>query len=131
MATVARMPDRRPRGGVHKRSAQSPPGHESVAPDAPEVCWGLLESGLFPHASGHHALMRSTFSSLVRPFASRVAPDKILPWLAVAWSLLLAGNLCRGLRFPHPFAKGHWLFGFRHGFVKRGLPGTLIEPWLR
>lgn len=75
--------------------------------------------------------MRSTFSSLVRPFAPRVAPDKILPWLAVAWSLLLAGNLCRGLRFPHPFAKGHWLFGFRHGFVKRGLPGTLIEPWLR
>lgn len=75
--------------------------------------------------------MRSTFSSLARPFASRVAPDNTLPWLAIVWTILLTANVFRGLRFPHPFAKGHWLFSFRHGFVKRGLPGTLVEPWLR
>lgn len=48
----------------------------------------------------------------------------------LVWTCALVLNTGRALRFPHPYAKGHWLFTYEHGFVKRGLPGTLIQPWL-
>jgi len=59
-----------------------------------------------------------------------IAPRPWLPWLVALWATLWTFNSFRALRFPHPFAKGHWLFNYDYGFVKRGLPGSLAQPWI-
>lgn len=50
-------------------------------------------------------------------------------WTAGALGLLLY-TLARGLDRVSFYAAGHWLFTWRHGFVKRGLVGTLASPVL-
>jgi hypothetical protein len=56
---------------------------------------------------------------------------RLLPWLVTFWAVCWTLNAFRGLRFPHPFAKGLWLYHYGYGFVKRGLPGTAVAPWVR
>jgi len=58
------------------------------------------------------------------------APRRWQPlWGAVALALFLH-TLVRGLDRVSFYAVGHWLFNWRHGFVKRGLVGTLASPVL-
>jgi hypothetical protein len=40
-------------------------------------------------------------------------------------------TVARSYRFPNAYAQGEWLLTWTHGFVKRGLPGTLAEPLFR
>lgn len=58
------------------------------------------------------------------------APPRWHPaWVVVALVLFLH-TLVRGLDRVSFYAVGHWLFTWRHGFVKRGLVGTLASPVL-
>lgn len=50
-------------------------------------------------------------------------------WIAGALALFLY-TLVRGLDRVSFYAVGHWLLTWRHGFVKRGLVGTLASPVL-
>jgi hypothetical protein len=45
--------------------------------------------------------------------------------LVIAATLLTAA---RGYRLPHDYPIAHWLLDYGHGFVKRGLVGTLASP---
>jgi hypothetical protein len=38
----------------------------------------------------------------------------------------LAASTARTVRFPNSFARAHWLIDYRFGFIKRGLPGTVL-----
>ena len=53
-------------------------------------------------------------------------------------ALLLLGLLAvlsvpvvRGIRLPNDWAEAHWLLHYGFGFIKRGLPGTLLQPLVR
>ena len=50
----------------------------------------------------------------------------------VALGLLWAFGvtLGRGLRRPNDWAEAHWLISYDFGFIKRGLPGSLLAPFL-
>jgi hypothetical protein len=36
-------------------------------------------------------------------------------------------TIFRTIRFPNDWAEAHWLVSYEHGFIKRGLPGTIIS----
>jgi hypothetical protein len=42
------------------------------------------------------------------------------------WALFV--TLLRGVRRPNDWAEAHWLIGYNMGVVKRGLPGSMLEP---
>lgn len=44
------------------------------------------------------------------------------------WALYI--TVLRALREPNDWAKAQWLISYKFGFVKRALPGTLIDPFL-
>lgn len=52
-------------------------------------------------------------------------------WFAALALLVGIPTLARGLSLPSDYASVQWLLTYRHGFVRRGLPGTLLQPWLR
>jgi hypothetical protein len=54
------------------------------------------------------------------------------PWTVriALWSALLVTQL-RAWRWPNDWAQAHWLIGYELGLVKRGLPGTLLAPFVR
>lgn len=56
---------------------------------------------------------------------------KLNPHLVIFVVLLWAFfvTLLRGLRRPNDWAEAHWLISYKLGFVKRGLPGSLMEPF--
>ncbi len=37
-------------------------------------------------------------------------------------------TVLRALRWPNDYSTAHWLISYNFGFIKRGLPGTLIAP---
>ena len=39
-------------------------------------------------------------------------------------------TLGRGLRRPNDWAEAHWLISYNFGFIKRGLAGSLLAPFL-
>ena len=39
-------------------------------------------------------------------------------------------TLLRGLRRPNDWAEAHWLIGYDFGLIKRGLPASLLRPFL-
>ena len=39
-------------------------------------------------------------------------------------------TLLRGLRRPNDWAEAHWLIGYNFGLIKRGLPATLLRPFV-
>lgn len=39
-------------------------------------------------------------------------------------------TLLRGLRRPNDWAEAHWLIGYDFGLIKRGLPATLLRPFV-
>jgi hypothetical protein len=41
------------------------------------------------------------------------------------WGMVI--TILRTLRAPNDWAKGHWLLSYRFGFIKRGLPGTVMH----
>lgn len=47
--------------------------------------------------------------------------------LGLLWAFGL--TLLRGLRRPNDWAEAHWLISYRFGFIKRGLPATLLQPF--
>lgn len=51
--------------------------------------------------------------------------DRILMLWLMLWSL--AVTVMRALRWPNDWAEAHWLISYDFGFVKRGLPGTLLS----
>lgn len=44
--------------------------------------------------------------------------------------VLFVYTVLRGLDEPPTYAFAHWLLSYEHGFIKRGLIGTLVEPLL-
>lgn len=48
----------------------------------------------------------------------------------VTTAVLLLATLSRGFRAPVSYALGYWLLSYDHGFLKRGLVGTLTAPLL-
>ncbi len=44
---------------------------------------------------------------------------------------LYIGTASRALRPPNAYSIGHWLQSYEHGFIKRGLAGTALRPFLR
>jgi hypothetical protein len=48
--------------------------------------------------------------------------------LGLLWALGV--TLLRGLRRPNDWAEAHWLIGYDFGLIKRGLPATLLRPFL-
>jgi hypothetical protein len=52
-------------------------------------------------------------------------------WLIKIGLLWGAGiTLLRGLRRPNDWAEAQWLISYDFGFLKRALPGTLLEPFV-
>ncbi len=49
-------------------------------------------------------------------------------WIAGAFAGAVLLTAARGYHEPYAYPIGHWLLDFRHGFVKRGLVGTLVSP---
>jgi hypothetical protein len=47
---------------------------------------------------------------------------------AAAFAVLLLLTVLRAWRVPNPYATAHWLFSYAHGFIPRGLVGTLFSP---
>ena len=73
--------------------------------------------------------LKSRLTSLIKIVTQ---PER--PWatgVAILWAILFVHTSFKALRLPCDFAKGHWLFNYHFGFLKRALPGTLVEPWLR
>jgi|GEM_PF-812983 len=53
----------------------------------------------------------------------------IAQWLlqsALLWAFAI--TILRALRWPNDWAEAHWLISYQFGFIKRGLPGTLLAP---
>lgn len=53
---------------------------------------------------------------------------RVLPLFAVAWAFF--ATLARGIARPNDWAEAHWLISYDVGFIKRGLPGTLIASFI-
>ena len=49
------------------------------------------------------------------------------PILFAALLATLAFTLARGARWPNDWAEAQWLIGYDFGFVKRGLPGAVLD----
>lgn len=47
---------------------------------------------------------------------------------AIFWAMLITAM--RALRLPNDWATVHWLLNYEHGFIKRGLIGSLLRPLL-
>ncbi len=52
-------------------------------------------------------------------------------WWIFALVLAGAATAARAYRVPNDWAEAHWLIGYQSGFIKRGLVGTLLQPFLR
>jgi hypothetical protein len=50
--------------------------------------------------------------------------------LGLGGSWMFAATVLRGLRAPNDWAEAHWLIGYQFGFLKRGLPGFLLSPFV-
>jgi hypothetical protein len=46
--------------------------------------------------------------------------------LGLIWAFAVTAY--QGIRWPNDWARAHWLISYDFGFVKRGLPGTLLGP---
>jgi hypothetical protein len=46
---------------------------------------------------------------------------------SAALALATAATVARGVRLPNSFARAHWLFDYRFGFMKRALPGAALH----
>ena len=61
-------------------------------------------------------------------FVSSCDPQTMLSVFTVCTGVLLFWTMSRGFRLPHPYGVGHWLINYNHGFIKRGMIGTLVQP---
>jgi hypothetical protein len=52
---------------------------------------------------------------------------ELLILLALFWAATV--TVLRALRWPNDWAEAHWLISYKFGFLKRGLPGTLLSPF--
>ena len=51
-----------------------------------------------------------------------------LIWACVVLAVLAVLVVLKTFRPVNPYATGHWLFNYGHGFIRRGLIGTLFKP---
>ena len=54
--------------------------------------------------------------------------DRLLILFGIFWAFFI--TISRALRWPNDWAEAQWLISYKFGFVKRGLPGTLIAPFV-
>ena len=52
--------------------------------------------------------------------------DKLLLLIGLLWAFYI--SVLRSLRIPNDWAEAQWLLSYKFGFIKRGLPGTLLSP---
>ena len=64
------------------------------------------------------------------PLRRLLGPASRLALLITTLVALYACTASRALRLPNPYSIGHWLQSYDHGFIKRGLLGTALRPFL-
>lgn len=75
--------------------------------------------------------MRSLFSpAFLRDnlHVMNMGHDAIRPLYISGLICAFFSTLLRAFRWPSDWAEAHWLISYQFGFIKRGLPGTLISP---
>jgi hypothetical protein len=50
-----------------------------------------------------------------------------IPYILALFAAFIV-TLSRSFRWPNDWAEAHWLISYQFGFIKRGLPGTLVFP---
>lgn len=56
------------------------------------------------------------------------SPTYLSAVLATMLGTAIFVTMSRGFRLPLDYTLGHWLLNYGHGFIKRGMIGTLVSP---